>query len=231
MFRFEVFADMDPKRRAPRGEGRLDLGRVEGAEIPGGVLRVLLGRRIVGKRYCRFQLEVAGQSQRFVEALFNDGPYPGQNWVEIYDLDLPRALRGNSDFAPDLAPYLQPVADAIPAGGHLMAEYEKRDWHTTQRGLLVGVPPIATPLGAVLFDLGCGDSFKDWYFPEGGMEGSRKLQGNKAYSPKQRREMRAKRASELERFLASRERGPAEIEERARRDARRVLEQLGAFKG
>jgi hypothetical protein len=185
-----------------------------------------MGPRIIGKRYFRVELENGGKSRRFVEALYNDGPYPGQNWVEIYDLDLPEPLRGKERFAPDLKPYLQPLADAIPPGGHLMAEYEKPDWHTTQRGLLAGIPPIATPMGALLFNLGVGDSFKDWYFPEGGMEGSRKLQGNKAYSAEQRREMRAKRADELRRFLAAPSRGPEEIDRRARDTAAGVLKVL-----
>jgi hypothetical protein len=199
---------------------------VDRAKVPGGRLRVLLGPKTVGKRYFRLQLDGEGGPRRFVEALYNDGPYPGQNWAEIYDLDLPESLHGNDQFALALAPYLQPVADAIPPGGHLMAEYEKLDWHTTQVGLLAGIPPIATPMGVLLFELGCGDSFKDWYFPEGGMEGNRKLQGNKAYSAGQRREMRARRAEELERFLASPPRGAKEIEDRARRDGRRVLEEL-----
>jgi hypothetical protein len=146
--------------------------------------------------------------------------------VEIFDMDLPAPLRGEKHFAPDLEPYLRPVAAAIPAGGHLMAEYEKLDWHTTQRGLLAGIPPIATPLGALLFDLGVGDSFKDWYFPEGGMEGTRKLQGNRAYSEEQRAEMHGKRAAELRRFLDGPAHGPEEIDRRAREDAARVLARL-----
>ncbi|MEA2683310.1 MAG: hypothetical protein QOK05_1638 [Chloroflexota bacterium] len=210
-----------------RGEDRLDLGGIDGAAVPGGRLRVLVGPRIVGKRYFRLQLDSGDGPQRFIEALYNDGPYPGQNWVEIFDLDLPQPLRGREHFAPDLGAYLQPVADAIPAGGHLMAEYEKLDWQTTQRGLLAGIPPIATPLGALLFDLGTGDSFKDWYFPEGGMEGNRKLQGNKAYTPEQRVEMRTKRVLELKKFLDGPAHGSAEIDRRAREDARIVLEKLG----
>ncbi|MFN2466339.1 MAG: DUF1122 family protein [Candidatus Dormibacteria bacterium] len=195
--------------------------------MPGGRLRVLLGPRIVGKRYFRIQLDDGRAPVRFVEALYNDGPYPGQNWVEIFDMDRPEALLGEDGFASRLAPYLQPVADAIPAGGHLMAEYEKPDWHTTQVGLLAGIPPIATPLGALLFDLGVGDSFKDWYFPEGGMEGNRKLQGNKAYSPDQRLEMHARRGAELERFLGAPQHALPMIDAQARQTAERILNALG----
>ena len=187
---------------------------------------MLLGPKIVGKRYFRVQIAGEGGAQRFIEALYNDGPYPGHNWVEIYDLDRPPALRAEPSLGPALVPYLRPVADAIPPGGHLMAEYEKPDWHTTQRGLLAGIPPLATPLGALLFDVGVGDSFKDWYFPEGGMEGNRKLQGNRAYTADQRVEMRERRAAELRGFLAGPRHAPEEIDGRARQDAARILEAL-----
>lgn len=225
-FAFTPLAELDAAARGTKGGGRLSLDGIDGAAVPGGTLRVLLGPKIVGKRYFRLQRDEGGRRLRFVEALYNDGPYPGHNWVEIYDLDLPEALRSEEHFAPGLEPYLRPVADAIPAGGHLMAEYEKLDWHTTQRGLLAGIPPIATPLGALLFALGVGDSFKDWYFPEGGMEGSRKLQGNKAYSLDQRVEMHRKRADELRRFLSAAPQGPAEIDGRARKTAEAVLAEL-----
>ena len=225
-FQFQPLAELSAAERAGRGPGRLSLAAFDGAEVPGGHLRVLLGPKIVGKRYFRLQLDGGAGPRRFIEALYNDGPYPGQNWVEIYDLDRPAALADQEHFAPGLLPYLRPVADAIPPGGHLMAEYEKLDWHTTQRGLLAGIPPVATPLGALLFDLGVGDSFKDWYFPEGGMEGNRKLQGNRAFTDAQRAEMRVKRAEELRMFLTAPRHAPAEIDARAREDAARILDAL-----
>ena len=85
---------------------------------------------------------------------------------------------------------------------------------------------LATPLGALLFDVGRGDSFKDWYFPEGGQEGGRKLQGNRAYTVEQAGEMAAKRAAELEAFLAGPSRGSPEMDARAREDATRILAAL-----
>ena len=112
-----------------------------------------------------------------------------------------------------------------------MVEYEKELWRTTQTGLLAGIPPLATPLGALLFEVGCGDSFKDWYFPEGGQEGGRKLQGNKAYTDEQALDMAAKRAAELEAFLAGPSRGTAEMAARAREDAMRILAELRARSG
>ncbi|MFB0544779.1 MAG: DUF1122 family protein, partial [Asgard group archaeon] len=76
------------------------------------------------------------------------------------------------------------LGDIIPAGGSFMVSYELfsgEGWvHSlTNRGLFLGVPPIVTPLGYLLFKAGCGVGFKDWYISEGGNEGPRKLQGFK----------------------------------------------------
>lgn len=224
--RFE-FVRVEGSEKAS-GEGRLLLAAVDGAEVPGGRLQVHLGPRRIGGRYARIDLELDRGSQRFVQALFNDGPYPGQNWVEVFDLDLPPVLLGKDGWELELAPYLGPVADAIPPGGHMMVEYEKELWQTTQKGLLAGIPPLAMPLGGLLFEVGCGDSFKDWYFPEGGQEGGRKLQGNKALSPDRAGEMAKKGAEELRAFLAAPVRGDTDTDARARQDATRILEALRA---
>ncbi len=61
----------------------------------------------------------------------------------------------------------------IEAGGRIFIEYLK-DYETWKQ-LEVGVPPPATRLGFKLFKLGY-TWFKDWYFPEGFMEGGQKLQ-------------------------------------------------------
>ena len=212
-----------------RGEGRLLLAAIDGAEVPGGRLQVHLGPRRIGGQYARVELELdGGRSRRFVHALFNDGLYPGQNWIEIFDLDLPVALQGKDDWVLELASYLAPVATAVPPGGHLMIDYENPLWRTTQSGLLAGIPPLATPLGALLFEVGCGDSFKDWYFPEGGQEGGRKLQGNKASNPDEAVGMGKKRAAELEAFLSAPTRGDPDTDARARQDAARILQALRA---
>lgn len=69
----------------------------------------------------------------------------------------------------------------IPPGGHLMVSYEgeQRVHGETLAGLSAGIPPAATPLGFLLFLSGF-PLVKDWYLAEGGMEGPRKLWGEKA---------------------------------------------------
>jgi hypothetical protein len=227
-FEFQPLAEVEAEATDASGQ-RFSLAAVEGAETPDGRLRAWLGPKIVGGRYFRLFLEPGvGRQVRFLEGLYNNGPYPGQNWVEVYDIDLPSGLRELPDWEPRLAPYLEPVARAVPPGGHMMIEYEKPMWRSTQLGLLAGIPPLATPLGGLLYAAGSGDSFKDWYFPEGGQEGGRKLQGNKAYTPEQAREMAEQRVAELRAYLASPPRGDAAIEARARRGAEQILGKLGA---
>jgi hypothetical protein len=73
------------------------------------------------------------------------------------------------------------LGETIPPGGHLMVSYEgDQDVHReTLRELAKGVPPVATSLGHLLF-FGGFRHVKDWYLAEGGMEGPRKLWGEKA---------------------------------------------------
>jgi hypothetical protein len=63
---------------------------------------------------------------------------------------------------------------ALGPGASLMVSYGGGD--PTERALRRRVPPAATPLGRAMLDAGCR-WFKDWYFAEGGREGSPKLQG------------------------------------------------------
>jgi hypothetical protein len=76
------------------------------------------------------------------------------------------------------------LGELVPAGGSFMVSYslfsKESKIHTeTKRGLDREYPPVVTPLGFLLFAAGCGMSFKDWYFAEGGREGPGKLQGYK----------------------------------------------------
>jgi hypothetical protein len=100
------------------------------------------------------------------------------------------------------------LGDAIPPGGHLMVSYEGD--HPVHRETLLslglGVPPAATPLGVLLF---CGGFtlVKDWYLAEGGMEGPRKLWGEKAPDPEWERIFLDRTRRQLREF-ASRPRLP-----------------------
>jgi hypothetical protein len=89
------------------------------------------------------------------------------------------------------------LAALVPPGGYLMISYGDDE---TERGLKRRFPPAVTPLGKALLDAGC-TWFKDWYYPEGWLEGGMKLQGNKPASPERAAEGLAAIRAEVEEWL------------------------------
>ncbi|MEM3531368.1 MAG: DUF1122 family protein, partial [Nitrososphaerales archaeon] len=76
------------------------------------------------------------------------------------------------------------LGNLIPRGGSMMVSYsmiygESNVHIETMKALARGIPSILTPLGYLLFHAGCWAYFRDWYYPEGGNEGPKKLQGFK----------------------------------------------------
>ncbi len=185
------------------------LARLDGALVGEDVrLHVELGpRNHVGSTYFRLYL-VTGELGPLVEpvvfGLQNEGPYPGYNWLEIIEWrDLLTLADGRSVEVPAGIERLvfQRLGDLVPPGGHLMAEYDSPSRVVTARALYMKVPPIATPLGALLAAAGCGVAFKDWYISEGGREGPRKLQGFRALDREHSRVRTAEMVATLEAFL------------------------------
>ena len=173
----------------------------------GVALAVLLGpRSAVGSTYFRCYLDRADvrSSKPVVFGLQNSGPYPGFNWVEVLDYAAIVTLDDGTTLEVDDAlerALFERLASLVPAGGHLMAEYDSKARATTARALVAGVPPLATPLGALLFEVGCGVAFRDWYIPEGGREGPRKLQGFSAVDDAHARTRAAEADAALDAFL------------------------------
>lgn len=75
----------------------------------------------------------------------------------------------------------QYLGEIIPPGGHIMVSYEEGEkiHNDTMHSLNIGIPPVATPLGLLIFLAGF-QYVKDWYLSEGGFEGPRKLWGEKS---------------------------------------------------
>lgn len=90
------------------------------------------------------------------------------------------------------------LAGLLGPGSHLMVGYGDDE---TERGLKRRFPPAATPVGKALADAGC-TWFKDWYYPEGWLEGGFKLQGNLAPTGQARAEQEGELRRELEAWLA-----------------------------
>ncbi len=161
------------------------LGRLQGLTLGSYRLLTLLGpRNNVGARY--FQLLLVDSAAHMAQdavafGLHNAGPFPGYNWAEVFRYEAePRFLGETAELrSAGLEEGLfQALSDLVPAGGHLMVEYESSCQKESGRILSLGYPPVTSPLGYVLFSVGCR-SFRDWYISEGGREGPRKLQGFK----------------------------------------------------
>ena len=199
----------DDRWRQAADEPGHTLAPLDGAELGGGVsLDVRLGpRSAVGSTYFRCHLATpeGRTAAPVVFGLQNAGPFPGFNWVEVLDYFASVPLDGGGTFevTPDVERALfEHLASVVPPGGHFMAEYDSRARALTARALAARVPPVATPLGALLFEVGCGVAFRDWYISEGGREGPRKLQGFRALDDAHARTRGLETIEALDAFLA-----------------------------
>jgi len=115
----------------------------------------------------------------------------------------------------------------LPAGGHIMVEYDSPQRTETAEALADNVPHIASPLGAMLLRVGFGAHFKDWQIAEGGAEGPRKLQAYRPLSQDDERRWRGRAAQALEEFLELAA-GQSEVVARAKDRAKELLPLLRA---
>ncbi len=213
------------------------LGSLQGKSVNAHRLLPLIGpKNRFGATYFQVFLrngrgEVS--QQPVMMGLHNRGSYPGYNWIEII------SLAHQVDFDSGERVFLSVssnrltqqlfslLVDLLPAGGHMMVEYDSPEQRDTARSLALGIPPVATSLGYMLFFAGCGAGFRDWYFAEGGIEGPRKLQGYKALDSQHAKTKAAEIARELSDFLRRPPSGATPPLEKAAR--RRALAVLGAL--
>ena len=187
------------------------IARWDGAPVGGDLsLEAWLGpRNSVGASYFRLHLasDDLGRSQQpVVFGMQNSGPFPGFNWVEVVEYREQLAMDDGGTVAVPAGIERQifmRLAELVPAGGHLMAEYDSRARRMTARALTAGVPPRATPLGATLAAVGCGVAFRDWYISEGGREGPRKLQGFRAVDDEHEQRRDEETLAALDAFMAA----------------------------
>ena len=213
------------------------LGRLQGRTLGPARLLVLLGpKNAVGAVYFQAFLRLADgrlSSEPLLLGLHNSGRYPAYNWIDVIRYEDSVSTEGGERL--DLAArgldrrLFRLLGQLIPPGGHLMVEYESEGQQLSERMLALGVPPVATPLGYLLFLSGCGVSFRDWYISEGGREGPRKLQGFRPLDDEDAGRKARSMAEELRQFLGRAPRKEhRQREVMARRLAQRVLRQLEA---
>lgn len=187
--------------------GEHALGALHGRTLGPYLLVVVLGpKNNVGSQY--FQIFLANgagalASEPLALGLHNSGPYPGFNWVELTRYNSVLAFAGEEIdlIRDDLDLELfRMVSELVPAGGHLMVEYDSPSQAASAQALTRGLPAATSQIGYRMFQVGCR-SYRDWYIPEGGREGPRKLQGFKPWSEEIAREKTAALRSELEAFV------------------------------
>lgn len=220
------------------------LATLHGMRLDDTTVLALLGpMNRFGAHYLQLFLELdEGVSQGpALVGLFHQGPYPAYNWVEVISVarqvhfpatgSAGAGLRDVTGTGMEQGLFAG-LAGLVPPGGHMMAEYESPPRWETAQALGRGVPPVATPLGYLLYSVGCGVGFRDWYFAEGGTEGPRKLQGFKALDEEHRRVKAAEMAVELLGFLHRPESGDyGDADEAARQRAAATLAQIAALTG
>lgn len=147
-------------------------------------------------------------------------------WIDGEFLDHPTLalplLKGGM-LAEEIA---QKLGVLIPPGGRFWLAYEAFEgegdmMRETRAGLLASIPLVTTPIGFLLYRADCWLGLRDWHFPEGGREGPRKLQGNKAVSVAHAKERASESFAELEKLLIPR--APSELIERAQHRAKIIL--------
>ena len=118
------------------------------------------------------------------------------------------------------------LGNIIPPGGHLMVSYEgEQIIHTsTAKSLNMGIPPVATALGFLIFQGGF-QLIKDWYLSEGGHEGPRKLWGEKAPDDTWAKTFYEKTALQIHKYLERIENlAHKELQESAIQRSKEILE-------
>lgn len=188
-----------PVRRldgVPLGPHKLRLARLEPGEKSG---------------WTRFRLAVAGGEGEFappvVEAIYSAGGRGVLPWIEV--LAYEPQLRRKSDTLDVAAKgwdrtLFTALGELVPPGGHLMVGCETPPHQETYQALMKRVPPVATPLGEVLFRAGFR-RVKFFYLAEGGWEGQQKLWAEKPLEDAMRRAWDGISVAELKGFLS----GPA----------------------
>jgi hypothetical protein len=201
---------------ASQVEGQL-LAAIDGAAVGEEVsIHVDVGARTAaGHRRFRVWLEAAEHGRSLVPVISGqhpvrpdsgdeDSPAP-PSWLEVTHFEHQLPMSGGTvvEVPAEIdRRIVSHLGSLVPAGGHLVIEYDSPGRRMTARALLAGVPAVATPLGAALFDAGCGVVVRDWGDALGGRAGARRLQGSRALHSAHAEQRAREMLPALQRFLA-----------------------------
>jgi hypothetical protein len=154
----------------------------QGIHVNGCVIhayRILRGR-FLEEQNIELHYRIKQNEDHLLNAkVFAGRPPDYSPWVELFDIREPLTIDANKKSYFDSLfedRVLSLFAEALDPGSSLFVEYYSDN--ETQRQLQMGVPVALSRLGNKMLRLGF-TWFKDWYFPEGYLEGNQKLQGEK----------------------------------------------------
>lgn len=136
----------------------------------------------------------------FLKVFYGRPPYY-KPWVEFFNINEHVKIKNMEiDYfdSPVETALLQLFAQHIEPGENMFVEYDND--RETKKQLEVGFPEPVSRLGYKLFNLGF-TWFKDWYFPEGFMEGDQKLQAEKPLNETQKMRHLERIAHHVQAFL------------------------------
>lgn len=181
---------------APSGPAAIrDLAAITECTIDGAALVLTLQgtSRYGAARFTLAAADAPPDRAAIVTGLWLQGPLPSQQWIELDRFSLPAP-------DPQAQRLLATFVALVPPGGHLMVEYESPEQAESEKRLVRGWPPVATPLGWALFQASAAATLKDWYYSEGGREGPRKLQAFRPLHARRAQESAAAALRQLEAF-------------------------------
>ena len=157
------------------------LATLDGLEVGQGV-RLSLDVGVANRGATTFRAFLESDDLgRTLAPVFTAAHHPGEgnaSWVAVTEFSGHVPVTGGDVEIPegiDLQ-IVQALAGLVDAGGHLTLEYASDHRRVTARALRQGVPPAATPLGGMMFAVGCGTAFTDL----GAVERRAQLQGYRA---------------------------------------------------
>lgn len=148
--------------------------------------------------------EFGGTQMPFMQGLHHSGIGDAPGWLRVTQTSpLIQVEQGEVEVPEGIELLvIQALASVVPPGGQLLMEYDSSHRRSTSRALAQGVPPVATPLGGMMFSSGCGVAFTDRY-RTGDVGDPRSLQGFRALDAEHEMRRGPQMLAELERFMAT----------------------------
>lgn len=186
--------------------------------------------------YAKFEGNVLTSKLPVIEGIYSGGGRGVYPWMEIFTYDSLVEFKDDAEvqFTVDLSrngldrTLFEHLGRLIPPGGHIMLWYEGGQDERTYQLLLKGVPPVVTRPGSLLFWAGCR-LVRDFSLPEGGLEGGKKLWGERPVNEQHRKNMQRETAGQIRSFLdRGFKLGGPELESALEARALKILAELNA---